>query len=458
MIPKMPKGFTHPICIGRGGFASVYRARQTSLDRWVAVKIVDQKNASLRLALLKEGKTQAKVQMKNIPQIYDAFEWQGRIFIIMQWIRGVSLLSILEHCSDEAVRLSLADAFMNNLAELHTLGYAHRDLKPQNIIISPEKGMYFVDFAFAKHRDDRAGSMEAKVKGTPGYIAPELWRGGKDADYLRADLYSAGVIMREILGGEAWQPFIAMLTDIDPLKRPPSAALLIPRWNELKGGDIPPPDWVKTASDLSNKTVAEYCMLGAKELIGAARFDEAYWLLVESLEENPDNSEAVSLISRISGLRQKKKYARTALCYSAAGAVAALVILSFVAGRYVGNAPAGLSDFNQSVNKKILPFKTAFFRQKESISPDIAFMNDTAQAQALSGELVIVNHPKNGYLAINETMRYTAEQLAQKIVLPGNRYLLAWKDTDANTVWREKITLLPFQKKVINMPESIRLP
>ena len=81
MIPALPAGYSHPMSIGKGGFASVYRVKQTALDRWVAIKIIEEKNPKRRKELLKEGKTQANLQIRYVPQVYDAFEWKKKVYI-----------------------------------------------------------------------------------------------------------------------------------------------------------------------------------------------------------------------------------------------------------------------------------------------------------------------------------------------------------------------------------------
>ena len=126
MIPKLPKGFSHPMRIGEGGFASVYRVRQQALDRWVAIKFIHEKNRDKRTELLKEAKVQARIRTDCIPQIYDAFEWHQNVCIVMQWIKGVSLATLLESSFSVEEKILLAQGFIAALANLHSLGFAHQ--------------------------------------------------------------------------------------------------------------------------------------------------------------------------------------------------------------------------------------------------------------------------------------------------------------------------------------------
>lgn len=139
MIPRLPRGFSHPMRIGEGAFASVYRVRQQTLDRWVAVKIVAERNRARRGQLLREARTQARIKSECIPQIYDAFEWNNNVCIVMQWIRGIPLSALIESPLSGQERFDLTGGFLQALASLHSLGFAHRDLKPANILISPRR-------------------------------------------------------------------------------------------------------------------------------------------------------------------------------------------------------------------------------------------------------------------------------------------------------------------------------
>jgi len=82
--------------IGEGSFSSVYRVRQKILDRWVAVKILHEKDRERRLELLNEARNQAQMSIACIPAVYDAFAQGQQLFIVMEWIKGASLQSLLE--------------------------------------------------------------------------------------------------------------------------------------------------------------------------------------------------------------------------------------------------------------------------------------------------------------------------------------------------------------------------
>ncbi len=453
MTPRLPKGLHRPMRIGKGAFASVYRVRQETLDRWVAVKIITESDQLKREAILREGKTQAKLAMKHIPQIYDAFEWKKKIDIIMQWIPGVPLSLILQQNPSDEDRFTLAGALVRILADLHALGYAHRDLKPDNIIISPDDGMHFVDFAFAKNVQDGQVSMEGKVKGTPAYMAPELWRGERNTDFFRADLYSAGLILKEIQQQGRWQPLIDNLTSVHPEQRPASGQELLAQWENLMEVSTEP-DWHKLAGDLSRESIAENLTAAAKELIQAKRYDEAYWLLVESLENNPDNAETLELISSV-GQQPKKSFKRNTMLYAAAACILILMVLAAMYSERKTVTPD-----NSLTNGPVTKYKVAALPGQpnalvqRNIAQSLPFLTEPISHDELNGKLYLVNYPDHGMLVINGDTVVAPKNLIHGIALPGSRYSLSWLRPDSTILWRERVTLLPFQKKVINMPKS----
>lgn len=451
MIPLMPKNFIRPMCIGNGAFATVYRVWQSSLDRWVAVKIIDEKDQLKRETILKEAKVQAKLQMDHILQIYDAFEWKKKVYIVMEWIEGVSLTSLLTQNIDDNARIALADSLIHILARLHELGYAHRDIKPDNIVISPARGVYLVDFAFAKHVNDKFLSKEEKIKGTPAYMAPELWRGEKNVDYFLADLYSVGMLFKELLTNERWDLLINKLTNVKPDQRQHSAKVLLEEWKRYtnKQNHF---DWSSLTTNLFRKLLAENLVIAAKELLSKKRCDEAYWLLVESLENNPDNPEILSLIGSVGQLPEKNRFP-VVFTYILTFCVAVVLILM---GFFYGRKSVETSDFHTCIKQKDPKVTTLFGKktlaQRNSMLDKLPFLAKHEQLPLLSGKLYLVNYPDFGHLLITTRGTFSPNTITNGIILPGADYSISWRDSNNTVIWKEKIVLLPFQKKVINMP------
>lgn len=454
MIIRLPKGLTQPVKIGEGGFATVYRVRQTVLDRYVTIKIINEQDSSKRVEMLREGKIQAKLHMEHIPLIYDAFEWKKKVVIVMQWIKGISLFSFMKSNPEERISIVIADAFIRTLAKLHRLGYAHRDLKPENIVISPDDGIYFVDFAFARHVTDTKVSMAGVVKGTPGYIAPELWRGYDEVDYIRADLYSTGIILKRLLSGDRWNSIISLLTNIIPEKRPESGDALLELWKTEVTG-ICQPNWKEISGTLHAEQMTNKLNYSAKGLIQVHRYEEAYWLLVESLEYNPNNNETLALLNDVSQYPQKQKKQNSLTVAIITCSLVLLLLISFYFGRKstsimpLEKNPAIL--ISEKTNKYLGSIKK--LRAYDNI--DLDFFTVPMDFNSLSGELYIVNYPSVGRLVIENENEYFPRDIEKGIKLTGGLYTLLWKSPNDRVVWREKITLLPFQKKIVNLPDTI---
>jgi TolB-like protein/tetratricopeptide (TPR) repeat protein/tRNA A-37 threonylcarbamoyl transferase component Bud32 len=198
--------------IGAGGMGEVYRARDTRLDRDVALKLLPADSfadAAARARLVREARTASKLNHPYICTIHDVGESEGRAYIAMELVDGEPLSARLAEGPlpfDEAALygLQLADA----LAHAHDRGIVHRDVKSANVIVTPEGRVKVLDFGLAKHLTDKA-AMDAsteksltglgEVAGTVAYMAPELLR-GLPAD-ARSDIWALGVVLYEMVAG-----------------------------------------------------------------------------------------------------------------------------------------------------------------------------------------------------------------------------------------------------------------
>lgn len=450
MMPKLPKGFTHPMKIGGGAFGNVYRARQEALDRWVAIKIVSEKDHEKRRDILKEAKTQAKLRVDCIPQVFDAFEWQNQVCIVMHWIKGVSLKHILEQPLTHEERLWLADGFIGAISRLHREGYAHRDIKPTNILLSPSDGFYLIDFSFTKHVLDGEKSIEGFAKGTPAYMAPEIWRGSPDIDYMRADMFSAGIILRDILLDSPESCIINDLLQNDPALRITSGMELMERWLAVCMNTHIVPNWPQIASQATSEQLSNSLFNAARQLLLAGRDDEAYWLLVESLEENPDFPEALRLMESFPKFVSQKKFIKK-LRYSAYAVSALILIFS---AYYIGwqSGKQGKIAINPSVNaKKIQAIIGSIPSQMVHGVKLLDLMEDSSATKHLSGNIRIYRLPEKGTLMINEKEYNIFNDPQAGINLPFGEYRFAWLNADGSMLWRERVSILPFQSKQINI-------
>lgn len=197
---------------GRGGMGLVYRARQCSLGRVVALKVIRDEVASApeyRERFMLEPRLAASVDHPHIVSVYEVGEERGQLFLAMQWIEGEDLRSEIERrgrlAPERAVRIVTQVA--GALHAVHsTSGLIHRDVKPANVLIRQVRGgdhAYLTDFGIAKMTGGEQLTRTGGLVGTPGYLSPEQIRGSDPGP--RSDLYALGCVLYEALTGQ--RPF-----------------------------------------------------------------------------------------------------------------------------------------------------------------------------------------------------------------------------------------------------------
>lgn len=193
--------------IGKGAMARVYKARQLSLDRIVAIKILPRRlsnNPEFVDRFYREGKAAAKLNHPNIVQAIDVGCAMGYHYFVMEYIDGHTIHDILaagkRYSEQEAVEVAIGIADALNHA--HKRGLIHRDVKPKNIMITRDGIPKLADMGLAREIADlELARLEAgKAYGTPYYISPEQIRGDLDID-SRADIYSLGATLYHMVTG-----------------------------------------------------------------------------------------------------------------------------------------------------------------------------------------------------------------------------------------------------------------
>jgi eukaryotic-like serine/threonine-protein kinase len=197
--------------IGRGGFATVYRAEDTSLGRQVALKVLHPQllvEPGFVERFQREARTLAGLRHAHIITILEVGLAQGQSYIAMELARDGSLADRLQAGGalpwDET--LTLLQPVASALDYAHGQGVAHRDLKPANILLDGERGPLVGDFGFARMMSGSSVSLglSGGVVGTPSYIAPEVWE--LDASGPPGDVYALGCIAYEMLTGQVLFP------------------------------------------------------------------------------------------------------------------------------------------------------------------------------------------------------------------------------------------------------------
>ncbi|HWO69585.1 MAG TPA: Stk1 family PASTA domain-containing Ser/Thr kinase [Actinomycetota bacterium] len=190
--------------IATGGMGEVFRARDLVLEREVAIKVLHRNLAAdpgFVERFRREARAAASLNHPNIVAVYDWGAVDGVYFMVMEHVRGPSLREVL----DAAGRLEprqAADVLLQVLAALdhaHRMGIVHRDVKPENILVTPEGTAKVADFGLARAYADARSTQTGSVAGTVQYLAPEQLR-GEPAD-PRTDLYSVGIVGFELLTG-----------------------------------------------------------------------------------------------------------------------------------------------------------------------------------------------------------------------------------------------------------------
>src|SRR6266478_2153850 len=200
--------------IGRGGMGAVYKARDTELDRTVALKLIRPELAK-DPQILKRFKQELilarQVTHKNVIRIFDLGQSDGIKFITMDFVEGRDLRQVLlekgKFPPEQAARIMLQ--ICRALEAAHTEGVIHRDLKPQNIMLDSGGRVYVMDFGIARSAYLPGMTQTGALIGTPEYMSPEQARGEKLTE--RSDLFSLGVIFYELLTGQSPYPADAPL-------------------------------------------------------------------------------------------------------------------------------------------------------------------------------------------------------------------------------------------------------
>jgi tRNA A-37 threonylcarbamoyl transferase component Bud32 len=212
--------------IGQGGMAIVYRAYQTQLERWVAIKIMHTTEANSKEFLARfrrEARAIAALRHPNILTIYDYGEEHGIAYIVMEYVSGGTLKShMTEQSMDWPDVATLVVPVGRALAYAHSEGVVHRDVKPANILLARPDWPMLADFGLVKIVGHQRGITRPGVSiGTPAYFSPEQ-AAGDDVDH-RSDIYSLGIVIYQLLTGrlpfEADSPIELMLLR---LRQPPT--------------------------------------------------------------------------------------------------------------------------------------------------------------------------------------------------------------------------------------------
>jgi len=241
--------------VGAGAMAVVYKARQISLNRTVAIKVLPRRfseNPEYVQRFYKEGQAAGKLNHPNIVQAIDVGEAGGYHYFVMEFVEGKTIADDINagHLFGEQEAIEIMIQVCHALQHAHAHGLVHRDVKPKNIMINKQGVVKLADMGLARETTDieAAQSEEGKAYGTPYYIAPEQIRGKIDIDG-RADIYGLGAT------------FYNMVTGRVPFTGDDSAEIMKKHLKEK----LVPPDHINTSLSAGVSEVIEIMMAKHRE-------------------------------------------------------------------------------------------------------------------------------------------------------------------------------------------------
>ena len=241
--------------IGRGAFGQVWLAVEEGgygFQKQVALKILTEVNKPRRVeALMREARICAGLHHPNIIDVYGVGQVDGAVFIVMEYVEGETLASLWKDLDFLGVKFprsvvsdlgiavaeALHHAWTGEDAEGRMLGVVHRDLKPANIMISKRGVAKVGDFGVAKALPEPSHTFTGRLKGTPSYLAPEVWQGSREFK-AGVDLFSLGVILWELVSARRFYGNVKITDIFDIVKNrsPKEEAALV----ELRFAPIAP--------------------------------------------------------------------------------------------------------------------------------------------------------------------------------------------------------------------------
>jgi serine/threonine-protein kinase len=189
--------------LGRGATGIVYRAVDATLDREVAIKVLNPDLASPDIIkrFRVEATTLARLNHPDIATIYELLPSGDDLLMVMELVRGQTLDRLLERHGPMSPELAapIIDRILSALEHAHRAGIVHRDMKPANVMVTIAGGVKIMDFGIARVRGAEHMTIDGLMMGTPAYMAPEQGL-GEEVDE-RTDIYSVGVVFYRLLSG-----------------------------------------------------------------------------------------------------------------------------------------------------------------------------------------------------------------------------------------------------------------
>lgn len=292
--PGFPRGwgrYAFQASLGEGGMGRVYKAYDVRLHRSVALKFLRDPHPELVGRFFQEAQAQARISHPHVAQVYEVGEFEGRPFLAMQYVEGMTLGEAAPSLGLEE-KVTLFQQVCEGLHAAHRLGILHRDVKPGNVMLerTAEEGWraYVMDFGLAREISADGHTMEGLLVGTPAYMSPEQAKGEHASLDRRSDVYALGATLYDLVTGH---PPFSGVGGLDLLLR-------------IQTSEPPAPRRVQPALPQDLETI----VLKAMEKNPARRYDSAKAMgedLQRYLEGEPILARRASLLYRL-GKRLRK--------------------------------------------------------------------------------------------------------------------------------------------------------
>jgi len=319
--------------LGSGGMSTVYLARDTTLDRAVAVKVMHREmseQADQLERFRQEARAVAKLSHPNVVAVIDAGEDGGHPYIVFEYVEGETLKQRINRIGalDTQEALAYAIEIARGLTVAHARRMVHRDIKPQNVLIDSEGRAKLTDFGISRQLEQDGMTATGRVLGTTDYVSPEQAM-GRPVDQ-RSDVYSLGVVLYEMLVGQV------------PYHADSQVGVAMKHVNEEM------PDVQQRRPEVSAAAALTVDRATAKDpaeryqSVGEMIEDLATALEVEAARAGSTSSEATTVLEAVSPQERKlsggRRWSRIGILLLLAAAAAAIAVVAIISG---GGGPGG---------------------------------------------------------------------------------------------------------------------
>ena len=421
--------------LGEGGMGVVYKARDTKLDREVALKFLPHNVSSSdvdRARFLQEAKAAAILNHPNVCTIYDIQQSDDQQFIVMEYVEG---LTIKQKFTRSPLRINDAVGYAiqigEALEEAHAKGIVHRDIKSENIMINAKDQIKVMDFGLAKLRGSVKLTKSSSTTGTLAYMAPEQIQGA-DPD-ARSDIFSFGVVLYEMLAGQT------------PFRGEHEAAMMYSIVNEepqpiQKFRDDISPEMMHVLNRALEKIPEERYQTVKEMTIDLRRLRRDTTRVVRTLESGTDRGTSSHALP--------KKARSYAVKLSLGLGLTLAVAFFYVLRNGLAPEPTGKAGPKMIV---VLPFENLGPGEKDYF---VDGMTDevTSRLSGLSGLGVIARSSAIQYKKTTKSFKQIAEELGVQYVLQGT---VRWEDIDGETHVRINPSLIKVEDGTQTWSQSI---